>query len=965
MRNLRKFMAVILTVVLLASMTVPALAAVKNTEEALKLQAIGLMAGGPADLKLDEPLNRIQGLTFAIRAAGKEAEALAMTDSEVEAVLAYVVDRDKIPNWANGYAQRYVAYAVKNKYTLGTDSTILPKVRFGPMDPISGTSFMVFLMKSGMGYSDVTTANVLNDAIDASIVTASQAIEYGRKPELIRDDAAGILYTAAMSGVNADGKKLIDSLIKSGFVKKQNAIDAGFIKDEEITMTARALDVRTFELQFSNTVDSSKVNINVVMGDKKPAINAIVYSNENKTATIEFNKNLDDGNYVITVTGISDKALTATVGISPSKITSIKFAGEVAIKKGNDITVKVKAEDQYGQDVTSKLNESFVYAAPQGNGVSLSNGVITVKGTDSNTFKIGSTVRITVVNLASEVSESKDFEVAASAQIESISFGEITSDDEDYKDKSIDVTAMTTNAHKYFLPVTMKDRSGNVLSADEIGNVQIYSANPQVVKLDDTAIVDHKDFGTVIKFKDTGYKIDGNAIIVISVPTTGVTATKTIEVVPEPKIDKVTLSAPTGTIKQGSPVVLPVSVVDNFSKTIPLKDIDFSGSGSTLLMNKSTALTAIGGTLSIDRDYATGDTNIMVTPTATNVVITVTTATSKFDHISLTALDASVPKAIEGVESDFASILTNDSSLSTKLEGKVVFKDQYGDKMPAPAYKAVKSNYSSYYYVITKKTGIGSTVFDPSTGTIYSTTTPGTDTYVIELLDQSSKVIDSKEIDIKVIKPSEITSFGVDDLDLFYTDASGISTHRQTITIHGLYDSKRAVINQNMIVNISASNGLTGFDSKTRIYTPVNINTNGEEKAATLTVYINNGDRIIPITKDVVFSDAVPQAKEIIVRYDGAIINTDTVTVPYSELVNKSLLGLSSDSSKLSISAKDQYGVERSITSYNFVVTGNTASGTVSSVGYATGFKAADRGKTFDINIFIDNLYKVLKIVIE
>ena len=98
----------------------------------------------------------------------------------------------------------------------------------------------------------------MNDAIDASIVTASQAIEYGRKPELIRDDAAGILYTAAMSGVNADGKKLIDSLIKSGFVKKQNAIDAGFIKDEEITMTARALDVRTFELQFSNTVDPSK-----------------------------------------------------------------------------------------------------------------------------------------------------------------------------------------------------------------------------------------------------------------------------------------------------------------------------------------------------------------------------------------------------------------------------------------------------------------------------------------------------------------------------------------------------------------------------------------------------------------------------------------------------------------------------------------------------------------------------------
>ena len=141
------------------------------------------------------------------------------------------------------------------------------------------------------------------------------------------------------------------------------------------------------------------------MGDKKPAINAIVYSNENKTATIEFNKNLDDGNYVITVTGISDKALTATVGISPSKITSIKFAGEVAIKKGNDITVKVKAEDQYGQDVL--LMKKLVYAAPQKWSISIKRSYYSRY--NYNTFKIGSTVRITVVNLASEVSESKDF----------------------------------------------------------------------------------------------------------------------------------------------------------------------------------------------------------------------------------------------------------------------------------------------------------------------------------------------------------------------------------------------------------------------------------------------------------------------------------------------------------------------------------------------------------------------------
>ena len=161
MQNLKKLFAVILTIVLLTSMTLPTLATVKNTDEALKLQAIGLMAGGPADLKLDEPLNGFR--PYLCNRGCRKRLRHFMTDSEVEAVLAVVVDRDKIPNWANGYAQRYVALIKTNTPLVQTVPYC--KVRFGPMDPIKGTSFMVFLMKSGMGYSDVTTANVLNDAM--------------------------------------------------------------------------------------------------------------------------------------------------------------------------------------------------------------------------------------------------------------------------------------------------------------------------------------------------------------------------------------------------------------------------------------------------------------------------------------------------------------------------------------------------------------------------------------------------------------------------------------------------------------------------------------------------------------------------------------------------------------------------------------------------------------------------------
>jgi len=251
MRNLKKLLAVILTVVMITSMMIPALAANTYEAEALKLQAINVFAGGPEDLKLDEGVTRIQGLTFAIRIAGKDAEALAMDDAEVAEILADWTDADSIPAWG----KKYAAYAIKNGITVGLSAT--QKI-FGAMNPITGTSFMVFIMKSGMGYADVTTANVLDAAVNAGIVTASQAVTFAEKA-LIRDDAAAIMYGAFATGVNADGTKLIDAYIASGATTKEAAIAAGFVKVEapkEFKVeSVKALNLRQIEVKFNKEVD--------------------------------------------------------------------------------------------------------------------------------------------------------------------------------------------------------------------------------------------------------------------------------------------------------------------------------------------------------------------------------------------------------------------------------------------------------------------------------------------------------------------------------------------------------------------------------------------------------------------------------------------------------------------------------------------------------------------------------------
>ena len=968
MKNLKKFLAVILTVVFLSSMIVPALAVVENADAGVKLQLIGLMAGGVNDLNLDEGLNRIQGLTFAIRAAGKEAEALAMSSSEVESILANVVDRSSIPNWANGYAQKYVAYAVKHKYTLGTDSRILPKVKFGPMDSISGTSFMVFLMRSGMGYGNVTTQTVIEDAMSAKIITTSQAVKYGSKASLIRDDAAGILYGAAMNGINADGKKLIEALIESGFVNEQTAINAGFIQEDvkTVTMSVKAIGARKLELQFNSAVDSSKASIDVKRGSTSPLVKSITYANDKKSAVIELSADMVAGDYTVTVTGLTATALTATATVTNSKLTTIRFLSDVAIRKGNDITTSVVGENQYGEDVTYLLNSASVWASA-GTGQSIQNGVVTVKGTSSSYFTTNQIVTITIVESTAGASASQALKVADSAAIESIVLGEITTDDEDLKGKDINVEAMSKNAGKYYLPITVKDQYGNILKAEELNNLDIYTSDTSIIKLAATPIINHSDKGTVMQFQNTGYEKSGTVVITIVAPANGRIGSKSITVMDKPQIDIVNISAPASTLKQNTAVILPVSIVDMNNKQMNLKDISFVSNGNNLTLNSFTFMTAVGAVLSVDKDYASGTTNIMLTPTAQYVVVTVSTHTGKVQTLNLTANEASVPTYIKGVKPDFATLLANDASLSTVLKDNIVFLDQYSEEIPIPVYKPAKASGSEPYYIIREKSFNNCTNFNAATGTIHSTANSGTEVYIIELLNKDSTIIHTLEVTITVVNMKNVTSFGINDLNKFYTDVSGVGTHNQTIEVYGLSGSKRVVVNQDVIMNISTTNGLAGINTASRTYIPTNIDTKGEDRSSELTVFVYNGADIIPVTKNVVFSNASPVAQALEIEYGGVKVNSDVVNVPYFELSNKSLLSFVAEASrsKLQFSAKDQYGVQKSMNLYKFVVTINTAGGSVSPVGFGSGFRSADSGSSLQLVVFVDNLYKQIKIVVD
>jgi len=356
MRNIKKLFAVLLAVAMIASMMVPALAG-SYEAEGIKLQTIGLVAGdSPEQLDLDREMKRIEAVAFTIRAAGKESEALSMTDEEVDEILADWKDAADLPSWPNDNARRYAAYAIKAGIVKGVSAT--EKI-FAPNALVKGIDFLVLLLKSAFGFADVQNVDptadnyVVDVALDAGILSATMVVYYTSKTALIRDDAIHILYSAVMGGVNADGVKLIDALIEAGAVDAAKAAEAGFVDATPATLealSATATNLKEIVVTFNGALDadSAKNKDNYSVADKN--IKSVRVNEDKKSVTIE----LDDATimanqseFKVTVkTGVKNAA-----GVALAE--DVELTGEVF-----DVTIPVALSAEQSGPSTFKVRFS-------------------------------------------------------------------------------------------------------------------------------------------------------------------------------------------------------------------------------------------------------------------------------------------------------------------------------------------------------------------------------------------------------------------------------------------------------------------------------------------------------------------------------------------------------------------------------------------------------------------------------
>jgi len=234
MKNLKKLLAVLVVVTLLATSMMPAFAASYTySTQAQKLYDLGLYKGSSAtgfEPDLGSALDRQQGVVMLIRLLGKEPAALALTSSEVNATLIIFSDADKLASWA----KKHIAYAVLYKYVAG-----LPNGTFAPNNPLTGKEFCTMLLRA-LGYT-VDAAGYAGACYQLSNIggiTFAEAAKFNEK-ELIRDDMVGIAYGVLNANYKTTGKSVIQTMVESKVVTEAQAISAG-VYDNKLEADAKA-----------------------------------------------------------------------------------------------------------------------------------------------------------------------------------------------------------------------------------------------------------------------------------------------------------------------------------------------------------------------------------------------------------------------------------------------------------------------------------------------------------------------------------------------------------------------------------------------------------------------------------------------------------------------------------------------------------------------------------------------------
>jgi hypothetical protein len=549
MKNLKKFLAVLLVVAVMATMLVPVFANSAISAEAKLLADLGVLKGDGSGVNvvyLAKGTTRVQAAILYLRLIGKEDEALNYTGPEKFA------DQNDY-SWVQG---RNILSYLKANPSLGWDG--FSDGTFRPYDDITAQMFYKVMLES-LGFkkdSDFKWSEVISFAKSKGLSKIANVLN------MTNNDVATALVET-LSTNTKDGKLMVKKLI-----------DEGVIKNAERAIELFPLEVKSVSV---SSADKIKVEFNKPVANKTAAKFdlkvgflsqdvSIEWSDDSKVVFIKNqNGNYAQGGYVLNIEDLGLAKKSYDVEVKAQTIQSFRIKTEMLTAVASQDLI-YEAIDQYGNpfEVASINFTATAYNASAGSPVTItgSGNKFVVSGLTS--ANKDHNIIVTLVHTSTGKTVTSTFKVMAASQADSVTLAAPSPKSGTQRIEKND----TSNA--LILPITVKDQYGKdiKLTAYPINGVQIISSNSSIVDPANCTInADGK-----LTFQ-TGSS-SGTVTITAIVTATGKSSTVSFQVFEPASLKSFTLQQPTALIVAGEKFEVAYSAVDTFGAQIKLKPTD-------------------------------------------------------------------------------------------------------------------------------------------------------------------------------------------------------------------------------------------------------------------------------------------------------------------------------------------------------------------------------------------------------
>ncbi|MCX8130805.1 MAG: hypothetical protein N3I35_11975 [Clostridia bacterium] len=991
MRNLKKFLAIVVAIAVMMTAMVPAFAAETTMTDAKKAETLKVLRGGNdgvTDAYLATESSRFQSAMVLLRLVGKydAAEAFDATGKET-------FKDQNLVGWEKGknilaYLKAHPEFGftgIKGGTEFGVNQILVPQQAYK-------------ILLQALGYTQ-TTATVKGDYEYSKILEFAAEKGLTKIADLTKvtnnDLAVAIVETLAVK-VKGTEKTLVEKLVEEKVIAQADAETTGLIKVTALSATAAPTGAKKLTVTFNQAVDSTKATFDVKKGTIAVTKKETTWDSAKKAATIELNSKMTAGDYTVTVGGIEIATKEYKVTVKDETVTKITLGTTLVMDRSNakKATTGYKVYNQYDEEITNgtalTISAGKAQTSATANG---SNATITLDNTGGADFAKDEKVAVTAIHVSSGTNASAVLTVVDKASVAEIAIEKLWNAD----GKTLTAGGGAEPSTNFFLVVTAKDQYGNevtstgAIEADVIVTVSDSSkvdvkggaGNPDF----ETKKIDDKD-RTVLALADT--QAEGTSTVRMIAKSTAKMASFDVVVKAAVKADSFTFTAPDVAVA-GEKFNIPFSAVDQFGAALT------DETALDLVSTKTFTFNGYSATVDFKRDHVKGVTNLEIDTTTANSTqkkegtgtLTIVTQTGKIYTLTVAVKDPAKCVAIGGIK-DLTTTLAKGATVDVTTS-KIIVKDQYGRDITAPLGTAagvyriiVESSATDKVYAQANDTIRTMARIDGQAGTdkvVLEAKAKGTSTVTIKLQKGDGTAIDNTEytFTVTVVEKADVASYELAAMAKAYVQDPLVNDHGVEIVVNGVKadGTKVAVPSSYYSVQLATTDTNVQYKSAAnRVYAYYGASVDSTSKEATIpvvvTVFGANGP--VVVTGSVVISTKVPEIA------DFYLADTDTTVASGFKVTDKAAKAVSiaagdiTNAATLStkiiavLRAKDQYGADYTVTASDIAasVTSNisTSDRTISGVdgSSTTNLQAGD---TFSMTVITKtNKVLVIKVVV-